>query len=74
VYAHEVPRDVQISPEQLAALRRLTPGEKLMIAGSLYEEARRLKAAGLRAQHPDWSEHEISRAVRSIFLHGHVSP
>jgi hypothetical protein len=73
MYASPVSDDTTPSPEQLAALRRLAPSEKLLIAGALYEEARRLKAAGLRAQHPEWSEEDIARAVRNVFLHGHVS-
>jgi hypothetical protein len=66
--------DTQTTAERIAALRRLTPAEKLLVAGSLYQEARRLKAAGLRAQHPQWSDATVERAVRSIFLHGHPSP
>ena len=73
VYAARVSDDTATPPEQLAALRRLTPAEKLLIAGALYDEARRLKAAGLRAQHPEWSEEDVARAVRNVFLYGHVS-
>lgn len=49
-------------------LRRMTPEQKLNAAMRLYWSARALKAAGLRAEHPDWSEQEIAAAVREAFL------
>ncbi len=49
--------------------RVLTPVEKLKAAERLYHSARQLKAAALRAQHPDWTEEAIRRAVREAFLH-----
>ena len=61
------------TPEYVAALRRMTPAERLQVGCSLYWEARRLKAAMLRAQHPDWSEEEVARAVRNVFLHGQLT-
>ena len=36
-------------------LRKMTGEQKLQLAMRLYWSARRLKAAGLRRQHPDWS-------------------
>jgi len=47
----------------------MTPEQKLMIAANLYHAARALKSAGLRDQHPDWSEKEIQEKVREIFLY-----
>jgi hypothetical protein len=47
----------------------MTPEEKLCIAANLYHSARALKTAGLRAQHPDWSEREIQEKVKEIFLY-----
>jgi hypothetical protein len=61
--------DEQPSPEQIEIYRRMTPERRLQIAEQLYWSARRLKAAGLRAQHPDWSEQQVEIEVRSIFLH-----
>lgn len=61
------------TPEYVATLRRMTPAERLHVGCSLYWEARRLKAAMLRTQHPDWDEPTIERAVRNLFLHGAVS-
>lgn len=57
-----------LSPEYVAALRRMTGRQKLDAAFALYRAARRIKAAGLRRAHPDWSEDRIQREVREIFL------
>jgi hypothetical protein len=60
--------DEQPSPEQVQILRAI-PGEKrLRLAERLYWSARKLKAAGLRAQHPDWPEDGVVAEVRRIFL------
>jgi len=47
----------------------LTPERKIRVALDLYESARQLKAAGLRALHPDWTEEKIQQTVREIFLY-----
>ncbi|MBW1931252.1 MAG: hypothetical protein JRJ13_19220 [Deltaproteobacteria bacterium] len=47
----------------------MTAEQKLRIAVSLYDSARELKAAGLRAQHTDWSEEKVREKVREIFLY-----
>ena len=47
----------------------MTPEQKLKVAMDLYRSARELKAAGLRSQHPDWSESEVQEKVREIFLY-----
>ena len=49
--------------------RRMTPEEKLRIAFKMNLEARELKAAWLKQQHPDWSQEQIDNKVREIFLH-----
>ena len=61
-------RDEQPSPEQIAALRAI-PGEKrLRLAEQLYWSARKMKAAGIRYQHPDWPEARVNAEVTKIFL------
>ena len=35
----------------------------------LYYSTRELKAAALRAEHPDWTDEAIRQAVRNIFLY-----
>ena len=47
----------------------MTPEQKLKVAAQIYWAARELKAAGLRALHPDWTEQQVQEEVRDIFLH-----
>jgi len=61
--------DEQASPEQIAALRAIPGERRLHLAEQLYWFARKMKAAGLRCQHPDWSEEEVNLEVTRIFLH-----
>ena len=42
----------------------MSPAQKLQAAMRLYWSARALKAAALRAEHPDWPEEAIAAAVR----------
>jgi hypothetical protein len=55
--------------ESQKILRAMTPSQKLRAAERLYYSARQLKAAALRAQHPDWTDEAIQQAVRQIFLY-----
>lgn len=50
-------------------LRAMSPAQKLRAAERLYHSARQLKAAALRAAHPDWTDEAVHRAVREAFLH-----
>ena len=56
-------------PEQIKIYKRLSPTEKLRIAGELYATCRNLKTAALRRQHPEWSAQEVEKKVREIFLY-----
>jgi hypothetical protein len=62
-----------LDPEQKRIYQSMTPEEKLKIALDLYHSAWELKACGLRAQHPGWSEDEISEKVKEIFLYARPS-
>ena len=53
---------------ELARLRAMTASEKVAIMHSLWRQAWALKAAGVLAQHPDWSREHVEDAVRKIFL------
>ena len=55
--------------EYVAVLRRLSGEQKWRTAFNMFWSARALKAAGLREQHPDWSEEQVQKRVREIFLH-----
>lgn len=58
------------TPEYVATLRRLSGEQKWRTAFRLYWSARRLKAAAIREQHPDWTEEQVRGRVKEIFLHG----
>lgn len=58
-----------LTPEYLAALRRMTGTQKLRTAFGLYWSARKLKAARLRELYPDWTEPQVQQRVKEIFLH-----
>jgi len=57
------------SPEYVTILRRMTGAQRLRAAFGLYWSARKLKAARLRGQHPDWTEEEVEQRVKEIFMH-----
>ena len=61
--------DEQSTPEQIAIYRQMTPERRLSLAEQLYWSAREIKAAGLRAEHADWSEEKIAREVTRAFTH-----
>ena len=56
-------------PEQKRSLQNMTPEQKLKLLNDLHNTARKLKAAGLREQHPDWTEKKVQQKVREIFLY-----
>jgi hypothetical protein len=60
--------DEQPSPEHVEILRAIPGEQRLRLAERLYWSARKMKAAGLRAQHPDWPEERVGAEVRRIFL------
>jgi hypothetical protein len=61
--------DEQTSPEQFALLRAMPGERRLQLAEEMFWSARRLKAAGVRHQHPDWPEERVIAEVNRIFLH-----
>ena len=61
--------DEQASREQIEIIRAIPGERRLRLAERLYWSARKLKRAGLRAQHPDWPEERLNAEVRRIFLH-----
>ncbi|HEY3803771.1 MAG TPA: hypothetical protein VGL61_14250 [Kofleriaceae bacterium] len=56
------------SPEQIACYRTMTPAGRLREATRLYWSARRLREAYERQLHPDWSDAQVERRVREVFL------
>ena len=58
-----------MNPEELRIIRAMSPAQKLRAAERLYDSAWQLKAAALRAEHPEWTDEAIRQAVREIFLY-----
>ena len=50
---------------EIEILRRMTPEQKLAVMRTLIRQAYELKAAGLRAMHPELSEEEVQARTRA---------
>jgi hypothetical protein len=57
------------SSEYWKILQVMTPAQKQDAMQRIYNTARELKAAGLRMNHPDWTEDQINAALREAFLY-----
>jgi len=60
-------KDEQLGAEQIAALRSMTGAQRLRMAERLYWSARKLKLAGLRFEHPNWSEERLNEELIQVF-------
>ena len=56
------------SPEQIAIYRRMPGAQRLKLAEQMFWFARDLKTAGVRHQHPEWTEEQVRTEVNRIFL------
>jgi len=54
---------------EVQRLRDMSADQKVAIMDSLWRQARALKAAGLRALHPDWLPEQVEAEVRALFRH-----
>jgi len=68
----EEPHVIRAQQVQEELIRAMTPGRRLEVARELYETAWQLKAAGLRREHPDWSENDVLAKLRRVFLTGYA--
>ena len=55
-------------PEQMRLFSAMTPDERWTVAQSLQRTAREVKPAGVRAEHPDWSDEQVREEVRQQLL------
>jgi hypothetical protein len=58
-----------IHPLQVEGFRRMSPASKLQMVADLYAAGIRLRAAGLRLTHPDWTQEQLEREARRSLLH-----
>lgn len=59
-----------LHPEQIKALRKMSLQRRAELGLGMIRSMWRLKAAALRSEHPDWSEQQITDALRQFILHG----
>jgi hypothetical protein len=58
------PRKIEVVDDELAAvLRTKTPAERIEMIAAANRTARLLAAAGVRFQHPDWSDEQVHAEV-----------
>jgi hypothetical protein len=63
------PRNIEVVDDALAAvLRQKTPAERIAMASDANETARKMAAAGIRHDHPDWTQRDIEREVARRML------
>lgn len=58
-----------LHPEQIKALRKMPLERRAELALGFIRSMRRMKAAALRIQHPDWSEERVAAELRRLTLH-----
>jgi len=61
--------DEKLSSKQIEILRAMPGERRLRLAEQLYWSARKIKLAGLRAQHSEWTEEQLNTELRRIFTH-----
>jgi hypothetical protein len=59
----ELSRIEVIDDATAAMFRAMTPAQRVAQTASAYRAARILAAAGVRHQHPDWSDEQVAREV-----------
>lgn len=47
----------------------MSPARKLELAANFVFAARQLKKQSLRMQHPDWTNEQVERKTRELFLY-----
>lgn len=60
----------EFHPEQVKALGKMTPAQRLRNGLEFMEQMRQLKAAALRARHPTWTTEQIAQALREFVRNG----
>jgi hypothetical protein len=56
----------ELHPEQIKALRRMTPQRRLDLSLGFVEQMRELRAAMLRKEHPEWPAEKVAQALREF--------
>ena len=61
-----------LDPVVAKVLQSKTPGERIRMGFECNRTARRMMAAGLSSQHPDWTDEEIQREIARRMLDGAI--
>lgn len=56
---------------QAEIYRQMPPARRLEIALDLNRMARAMKTAAIKQRHPDWTDEQVQKAVRDIYLYAH---
>lgn len=59
-----------LTPQEIAIFKAMSPAQKVALMEEMWYQARTLKKAGLKMQHPNWTDEELEAKVRKIFLYG----
>ena len=59
-----------IDPMMVECLRRMTPGQRLAQASSMWETARIMVRSAVIRQFPDWDDAQIQRETARRMSHG----
>lgn len=59
-----------LDTEMAEILAKKTPQERLQIAFGMWESAREMIRGTLRAEHPEWTEQQISQETAHRLSHG----
>jgi len=60
---NRIPAIDVVHEELVEVLRQKTPSERIHMAAEANETARIISAAGIRFQHPDWSDERVQQEV-----------
>ena len=70
---HSPPKNIEVIDDAMAeVLRAKTGAQRLAIASGMYSSARRMVVGYLKAQHPHWSEAQISAEAARRLSHGAI--
>jgi len=61
--------DEPIHPVHIEALKRATPAQKIEAVAALYQMGIRLRMAGLRMIHPEWTDQQLEFEARRSLRH-----
>jgi len=62
-------RRIEVIDDQTADMfRRMTPAQRVRVGFNARDFAKRVMAAGLQHQHPDWSKQQIELEVKARLM------